>query len=71
MFHMLELNSIRDHFDQGHSNYHDLVMFTLKYCKAVLSYYDGEYSGVGIRVSHFGVIFPNHSASGRDLCASH
>ena len=23
------------------------------------------------RVSHFGVIFPNHSASGRDLCASH
>ena len=27
--------------------------------------------GIGIRVSHFGVIFPNHSASGRDLCASH
>ena len=23
------------------------------------------------RVSQFGVIFPNHSASGRDLCASH
>ena len=49
MFHMLELNSIRDHFDQGHSNYHDLVMFTLKYCKVVLSYYDCEYSGVGIK----------------------
>ena len=49
MFHMLELNSIRDHFDQGHSNYHDLVMFTLKYCKVVLSYFDGAYSGVGIK----------------------
>ena len=24
-----------------------------------------------IRVCHFGVIFPNHSASGRDLSASH
>ena len=27
-------------------------------------------SGMHNRVSHFGVIFPNHSASGRDLCAS-
>ena len=27
--------------------------------------------GLGSRVSHFGVIFPNQSASGRDLCASH
>ena len=26
---------------------------------------------MSIRVSHFGVIFPNHSASGRDLCASY
>ena len=26
---------------------------------------------VGIRVSHFRVIFPNHSASGRDECTSH
>ena len=26
---------------------------------------------LSIRVSHFGVIFPNHSASGRDLSASH
>ena len=26
---------------------------------------------LSIRVSHFGVIFPNNSASGRDLCASH
>ena len=24
-----------------------------------------------IRVSHFGVIFPNHLASGRDECLSH
>ena len=26
---------------------------------------------VFVRVSHIWVIFPNHSASGRDLCASH
>ena len=30
-----------------------------------------KYLSMYIRVSHFGVIFPNHSASGRDLCASH
>ena len=41
----------------------------------VCAYYSGAVMlydlSMVIRVSHFGVIFPNHSASGRDLSASH